>query len=95
MANGDDRLVLMNCWNVLCIFVAISFLTGSLLKASVVAVFVFVSVALGYGAKWLTRGGFVTCIVALAVFLGAPPVERWLDLAEGLPQMARVVLFRE
>jgi hypothetical protein len=99
MPNGDDRLVLMICWNVLCVLAAIWFLSGSFFKASVVAGFVFVSCVLGYGTKWLVRAGFVICLVALAVFLGAPPVERWPGLVSKLPQavasMARGVLLKE
>jgi hypothetical protein len=43
----------------------------------------------GFGRRWLLRGSFATAIVAIAVALGAPSPDRWVQLF----QDARQVLF--
>ena len=77
----DDRLALTCVWNGLVVFVSACYLTGSLFKSAVIAIFVLVSCLLGYCVRWLLRGGVVVSILALAVMLGAiPHPDQWKDL---------------
>jgi hypothetical protein len=82
----DDRLWMMNAWNAFCVTAAIWYLSGSLLKAVAVGIFLLVSGLLNYGSRWLSRVGFAIAIVALAVLLGAPGPDQWRDLVQGMPQ---------
>ena len=86
MIRTDNRLSMMNAWNAFCVTVAIWYLSGSLLRAVAVGVFLLVSGLLNYGSRWLSRAGFVITIVALAVLLGAPGPDQWRDLVHGVPQ---------
>jgi hypothetical protein len=77
----DDRLALMCVWNGVVVFVSGWYLTGSLIKSAVVAIFVLISCLLGYGVRWLLRGGFAVTIFAIAVLVGAiPHPDQWKDL---------------
>jgi O-antigen ligase len=62
------------------LFSAILCLTGSFWKAILVGVFVLVSCVLGFGRRWLLGGSFAIAIVAIAVVLGAPSRDQWLQL---------------
>jgi hypothetical protein len=74
----DDRLALLWLWNGLVVFGAIFFLTGALFKSVLIAAFVWISSALGYGQRWLLRGGFALAGLAIAVHLGILPApEQW------------------
>ncbi len=54
-----------------------------------VALSLWVGVVLFSARRWLLRGSFATAIVAIAVALGAPSPDRWVQLF----QDARQVLF--
>ena len=58
------------------LFAAILLLTGSLLKAILVSISVLLSCILGFGP----RGSFAIAIVAIAVVLGAPSPDQWVQL---------------
>jgi len=58
------------------LFAAILLLTGSLLKAILVSISVLLSSTLGFGP----RGSFAIAIVAIAVVLGAPSPDQWVQL---------------
>jgi hypothetical protein len=73
----DDRLALLWLWNALVVFVALFFLSRAPFQSALVAVFVWVSCALGYGVRWLLRGGLTLAALALAVFAGWLPPEKW------------------
>jgi hypothetical protein len=74
----DDRLVLLYVWNALIVFASMPFLTGAFFKSALAAAFVWVSCALGYGQRWLLRGGFALAALAFAIVLGVvPPLEKW------------------
>jgi hypothetical protein len=64
----DDRLAMLWLWNTLVVFVALFFLSGAPFQSALVAVFVWVSCALGYGVRWILRGGLTLAALALAVF---------------------------
>jgi O-antigen ligase len=57
-------------------FAAILLLTGSFLKAILVSISVLVVGILGFGP----RGSFAIAVVAIAVVLGAPSPDQWVQL---------------
>ena len=57
------------------LFAAILYLTGSFWKAILVSIFVLVACILGLGP----RGSFAIAIVAIAVVLGAPNPDQWVQ----------------
>lgn len=96
MPYAEDRAVLMNSWNAICVLIAIWFLSGSFLTASICFAFCLISGMVGYGRRWLSRIGFVICLVALASLLGLPPPDQWRELAAGLPQtIAKIFPFMD
>jgi low temperature requirement protein LtrA len=58
------------------LFSAILYLTGSFWKAILVSIVVLVSCVLGFDL----RGSFAIAIVAIAVVLGAPSPDQWVQL---------------
>jgi hypothetical protein len=58
------------------LFAAILYLTGSFWKAILVSIFVLVASILGFGP----RGSFAIAILAIAVVLGAPSPDQWVQL---------------
>jgi hypothetical protein len=58
------------------VFAAILLLTGSFLKAILVSISVLLSCIVGFGP----RGSFAIAIVAIAVVLGTPSPDQWLQL---------------
>jgi hypothetical protein len=61
------------------LFSAILCLTGSFWQAILVGVFVLVACLLGFGRRWLLGGLFAIAIVAVAVVLGVPTRDQWLE----------------
>ena len=80
MLNEQDRALLLSAWACLVSVFAIYFLTGSFWKAALIGAFVGGSSLLGYGARWVLKGSFVIAVVAIAVALGLPPPDQWLQL---------------
>jgi hypothetical protein len=81
LVSQDDRLAVLCVWNGLVTFVSLFFLTGAFFKSALISIFVLVSSLLGYGQRWLFRGGFVIAVLAIAVFVGAiPHPDQWKDL---------------
>ena len=62
------------------LFSAILCLTGSFWKAILVGVFVLAACLLGFGRRWLWGGSFAIAIVAIAVVLGVPSPDHWVQL---------------
>jgi hypothetical protein len=58
------------------LFAGILYLTGSFWKAILVSISVLVAGILGFGP----RGSFAIAIVAIAVVLGAPSPDQWVQL---------------
>lgn len=77
-----ERAALAAVWNAICVFLALWYLTGGIGKSALVAFFVLLSSALGYGGRWVTRGGFLLSVVAIAVLLGFPAPEQWADIVK-------------
>jgi hypothetical protein len=52
-------------------------------KAVFIGAFVGGSAVLGYGRRWLLNGSFAVAVLAIAVALGLPPRDQWLELLYG------------
>jgi hypothetical protein len=77
----DDRLAVLCVWNALVVFLSVFFLTGAFFKSAFIAAFVLISCLLGFGQRWLLRGGFAVSVLAIAVLVGAiPHPDQWKDL---------------
>jgi len=80
MFTEEQRAQILSLWAGLVAVFAIYFLTGNFWKAALIGVFVCVSSALGYGTRWVLTGSFAIAVVAIAVALGLPPPDQWLQL---------------
>ena len=80
MLTEEERRDLLSLWAGLVSVVAIYFLIGSFWKAVLIGAFVGGSAALGYGTRWVLKGAFALAVVAIAVALGLPPPDQWLQL---------------
>ena len=74
------------------LFSAILCLTGSFWKAILVGVFVLLSFVLGFGRRGLLRGSFAIAIAAIAIVLGGPSPDQWVQLWEDARQAFSVWL---
>jgi hypothetical protein len=77
----EKRAQVLPLWAGLVSVVAIYFLTGDYWKAALIGMFVGISALLGYGTQWILRGSFAIAVFAIAVALGLPPPDQWLQLA--------------
>jgi len=84
MSNLTDetRRAAMSFWAGLVSFCALFYLTGSFSKGAVIGTFVLVSCLLGFGQRWLLRGSFAIALVAIAMWLGAPGPDQWVQLLQ-------------
>ena len=80
--NAQERFAVTCAWNAICVGGSLYYLTGSIAKAVIASLFVYFSCLLGYGVRWLLRGGFAVSILALAVAMGFPHPEQWAGLAK-------------
>jgi hypothetical protein len=80
MLTPEERTDILSLWAGLVSVVAIYFLGGSIWKAGLVGAFVGGSALLGYGTRWVLKGAFAFAVVAIAVALGLPPPDQWLQL---------------
>jgi hypothetical protein len=80
MLAEKERAEILSLWAGLVSVVAIYFLIGSFWKAAFIGAFVGGSAALGYGRRWLLQGSFAFAVLAIAVALGLPPPDQWLQL---------------
>jgi len=55
-------------------------------KAALIGAFVGVSSLLGYGTRWVLKGSFAIAVFAIAVALGLPPPDQWLQLVSQVQQ---------
>ena len=85
LMTDDERAEITSVWNGLTVFVAVLYLEGGWAKAALVALFFCISCLLGYGRRWLFRGGLVICLIAVSVALGFPRPAHWADLAKSVP----------
>jgi hypothetical protein len=80
MLTEENRTDILSLWAGHVSVVAIYFLIGSFWKAVLIGAFVGGSAALGYGTRWLLKGSFAFAVLAIAVALGIPPPDQWLQL---------------
>jgi hypothetical protein len=80
MLTQEERSDILSLWAGLVSVVAVYFLIGSFWKAVLIGAFVGGSAALGYGTRWLLKGSFAFAVLAIAVALGIPPPDQWLQL---------------
>ena len=80
MLTQEDRALVLSVWAALVSVIAIYFLTGNFWKAALIGVFVGGSSLLGYGTRWVLKGSFAIAVLAIAVALGLPPPDQWLQL---------------
>jgi hypothetical protein len=92
MLSEEKRTQILPIWAGLISFIAIYFLTLSFWKAAFIGAFVGGSVMLGYGARWVLRGSFAIAVFAIAVVLGLPPPDQWVQMIHGAQEW--VLAFR-
>jgi hypothetical protein len=78
----EHRRTAVSIWAGLVSFVGIFYLTESFGSAAAVGIFVLVSCVLRFGQRWLLRGSFAIAIVAIAIWLGAPGPDQWVQLLQ-------------
>jgi hypothetical protein len=86
MLTEEDRALVLSVWAALVSVVAIYFLIGSFWKAALIGAFVGISSLLGYGTRWVLKGSFAIAVLAIAVALGLPMPDQWL---QALNEVAR------
>jgi hypothetical protein len=86
MLTEEDRALVLSVWAALVSVVAIYFLIGSFWKAALIGAFVGGSSTLGWGTRWVLNGSFVIAVLAIAVALGLPMPDQWL---QALNEVAR------
>jgi hypothetical protein len=82
MLTEEDRALVLSVWAALVSVVAIYSLIGSFWKAALIGAFVGVLSLLGYGTRWVLKGSFAIAVLAIAVALGLPPPDHWLQLID-------------
>jgi hypothetical protein len=82
MLTAERRAEVLPLWAGLVSVIAVYFLTGNFLKAALVGAFVGGSSLLGYGAKWVLMGSFAIAVLAIAVALGLPMPDQWLQFID-------------
>ena len=83
MLTEDERKDILSLWAAFISAVAIYFLIGSFWTAVLIGAFVGGSAMLGYGRRWVLNGSFALAVLAIAVALGLPPPDQWLQLFYG------------
>jgi hypothetical protein len=90
MLTEQRRRQILPVWAALVSVAAIHFLTGSFWKAALIGAFVAVSAMLGWEARRVLMGSFAIAVLAIAVALGLPPPDQWLQVIDGV----RETIFR-
>ena len=80
MLTQEERNDILSLWAGLVLVIAIYFLTDSFWKAALIGAFVSGSALFGYGRRWVLKGSFALTILAIAVALGLPTPDQWLQL---------------
>jgi hypothetical protein len=78
----QERTGLLYIWTAAMLFIALLYLEGGMVRSALVAIFVVISCALGFGRRRLLQGSFAVAIVAIAVSFGFPPPGQWQGLAK-------------
>jgi hypothetical protein len=78
----QERTGLLYIWTAVMLFIALLYLEGGIVRSALVAVFVIISCALGFGRRRLLQASFAVAIVAIAVSFGFPSPGEWPSLAK-------------
>jgi hypothetical protein len=81
----EERVVAMSAWNSLLVLLSLLYLEVGFFRAFIVSAFVGISCTLGFGRRWLLRGGLALSLAALAVLLGFPSPQQWPEIAKTAP----------
>jgi hypothetical protein len=92
MLTAEGRAELLPAWAGLVSVIAIYFLTASVWKALLIGAFVTGSAMLGYGTRWILMGSFAIAVVAIAVALGFPRPDQWVQMVHEVEEW--VLAFR-
>jgi hypothetical protein len=77
-----SRDELLPYWNAAIYGFCLYFLGVGLLKSSLIGLLALVCVMLGYGSRWVLRGGVVVLVLTILVWIGVlPPTDQWHDAA--------------
>jgi hypothetical protein len=90
-----EQALWMSVWNGVIVLTSVYYLSGSFTKSLLIATFVLGSCLVGFGRRWVMRGGFALAVFAIAVALGMPHPERWIELVHSAPdaiEAARSIL---
>ena len=80
----QERSPWMSVWSAAIVFVSVYYLVGSFKKSLLI---LFGSCLVGVGRRWILRGGFALAVFAIAVALGMPHPERWIELVHSAPDV--------
>lgn len=76
----EERRFFLCVWNGTVVFGSVYYLTGQFWKTTIIAVFVFVSCLLNFGARWLVRAGFALALFTILIAVGlVPQPTQWPD----------------
>jgi hypothetical protein len=92
----QTRIQFLAFWNAIIVFVCIWYVLGSVMKAIFIGAFVLGSCLLGFGRRWLLRGGFALALFAIGIALGLPHPQEWSTLVQsglGTIENTRAFLF--
>jgi len=86
------RMVAMVVFNAMTLFVAVLYLGGGFLRATVLAGFALIATSIGFGRRWIFRAGLVAAALAIAVSFGFPAPNEWAGLFNESRSMAAAMM---
>jgi hypothetical protein len=84
MLTEEKRTQILPVWAGLVSLIALYFLTSNVWKALLIGAFVAGSAMLGWGARLVLMGAFGIAVLAIAVALGLPMPDQWLQAIDGV-----------
>jgi len=84
MLTEEKRAQILPVWAGLVSLTALYFLTANLWKALLIGAFVAGSAMLGWAARFVSMGAFAIAVLAVAVALGLPMPDQWLQAIDGV-----------
>jgi hypothetical protein len=82
MLTAERQAQILPVWAGLVSVIALYFLTSNFWKALLIGAFVGGSAMLGYGTRWVLMGSFAIAVLAIAVALGLPMPDQWLQVLD-------------
>ncbi len=85
------RADILPYWNAAVYGTCLYVLGFGIIKPLIITVVVFVCMALHYGHRWITRGGFVMLALTVLLWLGViRPPDQWRIIAGGIMGVLRL-----